>query len=114
MWEEFKSFTPANGSNAARHAIIDEHLRRAIAEDPQATIVIIGAGFDTRAFRLRGGQWFEFDEPEILTYKESRLPAATAPNPCGASPSNSRARSSPTNSRSSPRRRAFTSLSKAC
>ncbi len=79
--EEFKSFTPANGSNAARHAIIDEHLRRAIAEDPQATIVIIGAGFDTRAFRLRGGQWFEFDEPEILTYKESRLPAGEAPNP---------------------------------
>ena len=81
VWEEFKSFTPANGSNAARHAIIDEHLRRAIAEDPQATIVIIGAGFDTRAFRLRGGQWFEFDEPEILTYKESRLPAGEAPNP---------------------------------
>jgi methyltransferase (TIGR00027 family) len=81
VWEEFKSFTPANGSNAARHAIIDEHLRRAIADDPQATIVIIGAGFDTRAFRLRGGQWFECDEPEILTYKESRLPAGTAPNP---------------------------------
>src|SRR5687767_6825326 len=81
VWEEFKSFTPANGSNAARHAMIDAHLMRAIAEDPRATIVIIGAGFDTRAFRLRGGRWFEFDEPEILTYKESRLPAETAPNP---------------------------------
>lgn len=81
VWEEFKSFTPPNASNAARHAIIDAHLRRAIAADPQATIVIIGAGFDTRAFRLQGGHWFEVDEPEILTYKESRLPAATAPNP---------------------------------
>ena len=81
LWEEFKSFTKANASNAARHAMIDEHLRRALAADPQATIVIIGAGFDTRAFRLRGGHWFEVDEPEILTYKESRLPAATAPNP---------------------------------
>jgi methyltransferase (TIGR00027 family) len=81
LWQEFTSFRPANGSNAARHAIIDEHLRRAIAEDPQATIVIVGAGFDTRAFRLRGGHWFEFDEPEILDYKESRLPAAEAPNP---------------------------------
>jgi methyltransferase (TIGR00027 family) len=80
VWEEFKSFAPANGSNAARHAMIDEHLRRAIAADRQATIVIIGAGFDTRAFRIPGGQWFELDEPEILTYKESRLPAATAPN----------------------------------
>ncbi len=81
VWEEFKSFTPANGSNAARHAIIDAHLTRAIGDDPKATIVIIGAGFDTRAFRLRGGHWFELDEPEILTYKESRLPAVTAPNP---------------------------------
>jgi methyltransferase (TIGR00027 family) len=81
VWEEFKSFKPPNASNAARHAMIDEHLRRALAADPQATIIIIGAGFDTRAFRLSGGRWFEIDEPEILTYKESRLPAAGAPNP---------------------------------
>jgi len=81
VWEEFKSFTPPNVSNAGRHAMIDEHLRRVLAAGPDATIVIIGAGFDTRAFRLKGGRWFEFDEPEILTYKESRLPAATAPNP---------------------------------
>lgn len=81
VWEEFKSFTPPNVSNAGRHAMIDEHLRRELAADPDATIVIIGAGFDTRAFRLQGGRWFEFDEPEILTYKESRLPAAEAPNP---------------------------------
>jgi methyltransferase (TIGR00027 family) len=81
VWEEFKSFTPANASNAARHAIIDTHLARELNADPRATVVIIGAGFDTRAFRLRGGDWIEFDEPEILNYKESRLPAATAPNP---------------------------------
>lgn len=81
VWDEFKGFTPPNLSNAARHAMIDAHLRRELAADPDATVVIIGAGFDTRAFRLQGGRWFEFDEPEILTYKESRLPAATAPNP---------------------------------
>lgn len=81
VWEEFKSFTPPNAGNAARHAIIDDHLRRALTADPLATVVIIGAGFDTRAFRLQGGHWFEIDEPEILTYKESRLPSATASNP---------------------------------
>lgn len=81
VWEEFKSFTPPNVSNAGRHAMIDAHLRRELAADPATTIVIIGAGFDTRAFRLQGGKWFEFDEPEILTYKEEKLPAATAPNP---------------------------------
>jgi methyltransferase (TIGR00027 family) len=81
VWEEFKTFTKPNASNAARHAIIDARLQTALTADPQATIVIIGAGFDTRAFRLRGGQWFEFDEPEILTYKDARLPSGTAPNP---------------------------------
>jgi methyltransferase (TIGR00027 family) len=81
VWEEFKAFTPPNVSNAGRHAMIDEHLRRELAKDPQLTVVIIGAGFDTRAFRLTGGRWFEFDEPEILTYKETCLPAAQAPNP---------------------------------
>lgn len=81
VWEEFKSFTPPNVSNAGRHAMIDDHLRRELARDPGTTVVIIGAGFDTRAFRLTGGRWFEFDEPEILTYKESCLPAGTAPNP---------------------------------
>ena len=81
VWEEFKSFTPANASNAARHAMIDTHLARALKADPRATVVIIGSGFDTRAFRLHGGEWFEFDEPEILDYKERRLPAATAANP---------------------------------
>jgi methyltransferase (TIGR00027 family) len=81
VWQEFKSFSRPNASNASRHVMLDDRLRRALAADPQATIVIIGAGFDTRAFRLRGGHWFEFDEPEILTYKESRLPAADAPNP---------------------------------
>lgn len=81
IWEEFKDFTPPNVSNAARHGMIDDHLRVVLAADPQATVVIIGAGFDTRPFRLKGGRWFEFDEPEILTYKERCLPAASAPNP---------------------------------
>lgn len=81
VWEEFKSFKAPNGSNAARHVMIDDHVQRGLDADRTAPVVIIGAGFDTRAFRLKGGRWFEFDEAEILTYKESRLPAATAPNP---------------------------------
>jgi methyltransferase (TIGR00027 family) len=81
VWEEFKSFKAPNGSNAARHVMIDDQLQRGLDADRTAPVVIIGAGFDTRAFRLEGGRWFEFDEPEILDYKESRLPAASAPNP---------------------------------
>ena len=81
VWEEFKSLKPPNGSNAARHVMIDDHLQRALDADPSAPVVIIGAGFDTRAFRLKGGRWFEFDEAEILNYKEGRLAASSAPNP---------------------------------
>ena len=42
---------------------------------------MIGAGFDTRAYRLDGGRWLEIDEPNIIAHKEARLPAATANNP---------------------------------
>lgn len=81
VWEEFKGFPRPNGSNAARHRIIDDHLRAALAQHPHAPVILLGAGFDSRALRLNRGHWFEIDEPEILDYKESRLPAATAPNP---------------------------------
>lgn len=81
IWEQFRGFHKANASNAARHAIIDEHLSTELAADPKSQIMVIGTGFDTRAFRLKGGQWIEVDEPAIITYKESRLPANSAPNP---------------------------------
>lgn len=81
VWDQFKDFPRPNASNAARHAIIDEHLSTELAADPKARVVVVGAGFDTRAFRLRGGHWIEVDEPAIITYKEARLPAASAPNP---------------------------------
>ena len=81
IWEQFSGFYRANASNAARHAIIDEYLSTELAASPKARVIVIGAGFDTRAFRLKGGQWVEVDEAAILTFKEASLPAATAPNP---------------------------------
>jgi methyltransferase (TIGR00027 family) len=81
VWDQFKKLQKPNSCNAARHGIIDEHLSMELAADPTAQVIVIGAGFDTRAFRLRGGRWIEVDEPAILTYKEATLPAASAPNP---------------------------------
>ena len=81
IWDQFKSFRKPNASNATRHALIDEHLRRELRADPGARVVVVGAGFDTRAFRLAGGHWIEVDEPAVISYKESRLPATRAPNP---------------------------------
>lgn len=78
--EMFREETRPNISNVGRHRIIDDLLRQELATNPSLTVVIIGAGFDTRAFRLNGGTWIELDEPQVITYKEERLPAATSDN----------------------------------
>jgi O-methyltransferase involved in polyketide biosynthesis len=44
-------------------------------------IVLLGAGFDSRAFRMRGGRWLEVDEAPIVERKEKIAPAASCPNP---------------------------------
>jgi methyltransferase (TIGR00027 family) len=78
--ETFKDETRPNVSNVARHRIIDDLLREELRENPILTVVIIGAGFDTRALRLKGGTWIELDEPQVITYKNERLPAANSEN----------------------------------
>ena len=78
--EKFKDETRPNTSNVARHRIIDDILRAELAANPNLCIVIIGAGFDSRAYRLNGGTWVELDEPQVIAYKNERLPAAKATN----------------------------------
>ena len=78
--ETFKDETRPNTSNVARHRLIDDLLREELLANPNLTVVIIGAGFDTRAFRLQGGTWIELDEPQVITYKNERLPAANSEN----------------------------------
>ncbi|MGC1241934.1 MAG: class I SAM-dependent methyltransferase [Chryseosolibacter sp.] len=80
VWREFKDQLRPNTSNASRHAIIDRQLQTALDTNPASAVVIIGAGFDTRAFRLKGGKWIEVDEAPIINLKESKLPSSTAPN----------------------------------
>ncbi|WP_266157364.1 class I SAM-dependent methyltransferase [Dyella silvatica] len=81
IFESFKAEKKANASNLARARIIDDHLRRALAAHPDLLVVTVGAGFDTRPFRLPGGSWLELDEPQIIAYKNQRLPVADSPNP---------------------------------
>lgn len=78
--DKFKDETRPNTSNVARHRIIDDILREELAANPNLCIVIIGAGFDSRAYRLKGGTWVELDEPQVIAYKNERLPAAKAAN----------------------------------
>jgi methyltransferase (TIGR00027 family) len=80
IFEPFRKFVGPNTANAARARIIDDLLRERIAANPNTLIVLIGAGFDSRAFRLTGGRWLEVDEPQVFAWKEPRLPAADSPN----------------------------------
>ncbi len=68
-------------ANVARHRLIDDVIRRALHRDPGRRVFLLGAGFDTRAFRLPGGRWWEFDDAALLSFKEEKLPARSAPNP---------------------------------
>src|SRR4051794_1024928 len=78
--EAFKDEVRPNISNVGRHRMIDDLLRDELAANPDLTVVIIGAGFDTRAFRLPAGSWVELDEPPVITYKDERLPAGSSKN----------------------------------
>jgi methyltransferase (TIGR00027 family) len=81
IWERFKGFRNPNAGNASRHRIIDELVQAELSQQPQARVVVIGAGFDTRAYRLDGGRWLEVDEPVIIEHKNTRLPVTEARNP---------------------------------
>src|SRR6185436_9292312 len=62
-WQEFKKFDKPNASNIARHYIIDNHLKQSLHHHPDSTVILVGAGLDSRAYRLTGGHWIEIDEP---------------------------------------------------
>ena len=79
-WEDFKNFTFPRASNIARHYIVETILRKQLYNDPKATIIQVGAGLDTRAFRMYGGSWVEVDAPEVINYKESIIPSVECKN----------------------------------
>ena len=78
--DKFKDEVNPNASNIARARIVDDLLREELARTPNLRVVIIGCGFDSRAYRLKGGTWIELDEPQVIAYKNERLPASEAQN----------------------------------
>ncbi len=81
VFDRFRKEINPNASNVTRHRIMDDLLRARLLEDASRPILIIGAGFDSRAFRLHGGRWTEVDESALIAWKNERLPAGQAPNP---------------------------------
>ena len=78
--EQFSSLRKPNVTLPVRHRLIDDRLAAELARDPELRVVVIGCGFDTRAFRLQGGCWIEVDEPAIIAQKNAALPVSESPN----------------------------------
>ncbi len=61
---------------ATRTYLIDKTIEKLIKEQQIDTVINLGAGFDTRPYRLslpRSLEWIEVDFAEILAEKENRL-----------------------------------------
>ena len=74
IYEPFRSETRPNISNITRCRIIDDIVSGGLAKNKNTLVVTIGCGFDTRPYRLEGGNWIEIDEPQIINYKNEKLP----------------------------------------
>jgi methyltransferase (TIGR00027 family) len=79
--DKFKDEAFSGVSIIVRHRTIDDVLRKMLRLTPNLGVVIIGAGFDSRPFRLIGGAWFELDEPDVIAYKNRHLPICECSNP---------------------------------
>jgi len=68
-----------------RTRFVDDALLAALADPGTTQVVMLGAGLDTRPYRLpvpAGVDWYELDRPEPLAHKASVLAAAGARPGC--------------------------------
>lgn len=75
---DFSKFERSEQNNlgvAIRTEILDDYARAFISEHPQATVVNVAAGLDTRFFRMDNGQlrWYELDFPEVIAVRRQLM-----------------------------------------
>lgn len=81
IFEAFRHLAVPIGAHQVRCYLIDEMLRAHLAASPETLVVLVGAGFDSRALRLKGGRWIEIDERGVIERKEAVAPSDQCPNP---------------------------------
>jgi methyltransferase (TIGR00027 family) len=67
--------------NVVRSRIFQDQIARRLKADKDLQIVSIGAGFDSRPYRLAGGRWVDIDESALIAHKNACLPAESCANP---------------------------------
>jgi methyltransferase (TIGR00027 family) len=71
----YEGIPPMKHQPSARTTYYDDAVTRAV-RDGVDQVVILGAGFDTRAYRLRSVtrvHWFEIDQPKTQAFKREML-----------------------------------------
>jgi len=81
VFSRFAGLRIPNAMSATRTRIFDDWLRDRLLADPEQMVIVLGAGLDTRSFRLPGGRWIEVDTPGLIDAKNRLLPAARSPQP---------------------------------
>jgi O-methyltransferase involved in polyketide biosynthesis len=72
---------------AARSRLIDEWVTRYLSENPDAIVLDLGSGFDSRVFRVDpapGHQWYDVDFPDIIAIRNQLYPARQGHTAIGA------------------------------
>jgi methyltransferase (TIGR00027 family) len=80
VFKDFSDLSVPIGAHQVRCYLIDELVRARLAEMPNLLVVLVGAGFDSRAFRLTGGRWIEIDDRGVIERKEAIAPSEGCPN----------------------------------
>jgi O-methyltransferase involved in polyketide biosynthesis len=72
-WEKFQGSSLQQPAMAARTAILDDQVKTFVASNPDALIVNLGAGLDTRFHRLDDGKiaWIELDLPRVIAFRQN-------------------------------------------
>jgi O-methyltransferase involved in polyketide biosynthesis len=70
-WEKFQGQFLQRVGIVSRTRIFDEQVKAFIANHPDGLIVNLGAGLDTRFYRLDNGRirWIELDLPDVISFR---------------------------------------------
>ena len=55
----------------ARTKVIDDEVKSILSQNPEAVIINLGAGLDTRICRIDNGllKWYDLDLPEVISFR---------------------------------------------
>ena len=84
-WSMWKDIGPA--IIATRAATFDQLTIRFLADHPDAVVLQVGCGMDSRAFRVNppaGAEWFDVDYPDVIDLRRQLFPTQDSYHMIGA------------------------------